>query len=170
VRDPETARIAVQAALTGHLVLSTLHTNDAPSRVVRLINIGVEPFLISAALNAILAQRLVRRICPNCAAPVDSGSAREMEYLTRIGRADMQLTRGKGCDMCRNTGYKGRVGLYELLVLSDQIRDLIPRNPSIMDLKRVACEEGMRTLQDDGLDKVALGRTTVEEIMRVSET
>ena len=170
VRDPETARIAVQAALTGHLVLSTLHTNDAPSSVVRLINIGVEPFLISAALNAILAQRLVRRICPNCAAPVDSGSAREIEYLKRIGRADIQLTRGKGCDICRNTGYKGRVGLYELLVLSDQIRDLIPRNPSIMDLKRVACEEGMRTLQDDGLDKVAMGRTTVEEIMRVTET
>jgi len=170
VRDPETARIAVQAALTGHLVLSTLHTNDAPSSVVRLINIGVEPFLISAALNAILAQRLVRRICPNCAAPVDKGSAREMEYLKRIGRSDMQLTRGKGCERCRNTGYKGRVGLYELLVLSDQIRDLIPRNPSIMDLKRVACEEGMRTLQEDGLDKVALGRTTVEEIIRVTET
>lgn len=170
IRDPETSRIAVQAALTGHLVLSTLHTNDAPSSVTRLINIGVEPFLISAAVNAILAQRLVRRICSNCKVEVPEGNQREGEYLRRNGIEDMKLFRGEGCDACRHTGYKGRVGIYELLILSDELRALIPQNPSVTEITRIALEGGMKSLKMDGLEKVALGATTVEEIMRVTES
>lgn len=170
VRDPETARIAVQAALTGHLVLSTLHTNDAPSSVTRLINIGVEPFLISAAVNAILAQRLVRRICSNCKVEVPQSNAREGEYLRRNGIEDMTLFRGEGCEMCRHTGYKGRVGIYELLVLDDHLRAIIPQNPSVTELTRIALEQGMISLKMDGLAKVAKGQTTIEEIMRVTES
>ncbi len=170
IRDTETARIAVQAALTGHLVLSTLHTNDAPSSITRLVNIGVEPFLISAAVNAILAQRLVRRICPTCKEEVTLNSSAESDYLKRMGYEGISLFKGKGCDACRQTGYKGRVGLYELLQMDDKIRTLVGNNPSITELKQFACENGMKTLQEDGLDKVGEGRTTVEEIMRVTET
>lgn len=170
IRDPETARIAVQAALTGHLVLSTLHTNDAPSSVTRLINIGVEPFLISASVNAILAQRLVRRICPNCKVEVPENNVREGEYLRRNGIENMTLFRGEGCEQCRHTGYKGRVGIYELLVLDDHIRTIIPQNPSVTELTKIALEHGMVSLKMDGLAKVAKGLTTVEEIMRVTES
>ncbi|HNX25773.1 MAG TPA: ATPase, T2SS/T4P/T4SS family [Phycisphaerae bacterium] len=170
IRDPETARIAVQAALTGHLVLSTLHTNDAPSSVTRLINIGVEPFLISASVNAILAQRLVRRICPNCKVEVPQNNVREGEYLRRNGIEDMTLFRGEGCEQCRHTGYKGRVGIYELLVIDDVIRTMIPQNPSVTELTKLAIEHGMISLKMDGLNKVAKGLTTVEEIMRVTES
>jgi len=170
VRDTETARIAVQASLTGHLVLSTLHTNDAPSSITRLINIGVEPFLISAAVNAILAQRLVRRICSECKEEVSLDSRIEGEYLKRMGYEGVTLFRGRGCDNCRQTGYKGRLGLYEFLELDEKIRVVIGSNPSITELKCFAVESGMKTLQQDGLDKVSQGRTTVEEVMRVTET
>ena len=169
IRDEETARIAVQASLTGHLVLSTLHTNDAPSSVSRIIDIGIEPYLIAASLNAILAQRLVRKICENCKAPEKTISEADAQYLARHKADIKQVFRGTGCDKCRDTGYSGRLGIYELLEIGEVIRDLISSNPSLMDLRRACTEQGMRTLTADGLQKVAAGMTTVEEIARVTE-
>ena len=168
IRDEETARIAVQAALTGHLVLSTLHTNDAPSTVTRLINIGVEPYLISAALNGVLAQRLVRKICENCKAPADIGDDL-LEHLQMYGLAADQLFKGAGCDKCHNTGYSGRVGVYELLLLDDTLRDKINHSPSVSEFRRLCVERGMITLRVDGFRKVTEGVTTVEEVMRVTQ-
>ncbi|MEI7836510.1 MAG: GspE/PulE family protein, partial [Planctomycetota bacterium] len=170
IRDEETARIAVQASLTGHLVLSTLHTNDAPSSITRLINIGVEPYLISAAVNAALAQRLARSICPNCRQPETSPRESERVYLEKHGADPKQTFRGAGCDRCRHTGYKGRVGLFELLQLDDEIRDIISRNASLNELRQAANAHGMWTLLQDGLNKIASGQTTVEEVMRITET
>jgi len=170
IRDEETARIAIQASLTGHLVLSTLHTNDAPSSVTRLINIGIEPYLISAAVNAAIAQRLVRKICDNCKVPVTDLKKPVVEYLRRYGVDTDQLYQGAGCDKCRQTGYKGRLGIYEMMEMNDELRDLITSNPTLGDLRRATKEMGMRTLREDGLQKVAAGMTTVEEIMRVTET
>ena len=169
IRDDETARIAIQAALTGHLVLSTLHTNDAPSSITRLINIGVEPFLISAAVNAALAQRLVRRICQNCKKPLTQLKENNARYLKKYGADPSKLWQGAGCEKCRHTGYKGRVGVYELMVIDDDLRDLITRNPSLTEMRSAAVEGGMQTLRDDGLVKVANGMTTIEELMRVTE-
>ena len=169
IRDDETARIAIQAALTGHLVLSTLHTNDAPSSITRLINIGVEPFLISAAVNAALAQRLVRRICQNCRKPLTQLKENNARYLKKYGADPSKLWQGAGCEKCRHTGYKGRVGVYELMVIDDDLRDLITRNPSLTEMRSAAVEGGMQTLRDDGLVKVANGMTTIEELMRVTE-
>jgi type IV pilus assembly protein PilB len=170
IRDAETARIAIQASLTGHMVLSTLHTNDAPSSITRLINIGIEPYLISAALNAILAQRLVRKICPNCRKPLDKLKESDAAYFKKIGADLPQVFHGVGCDKCRHTGYKGRLGIYEFLELDDDLRDMTTRNPQLTDLRKFAREKGMRTLQEDGLAKIAAGQTTIEEIMRVTET
>ncbi len=170
IRDGETARIAVQASLTGHLVLSTLHTNDAPSSITRLINIGIEPYLISAALNAVLAQRLVRKICPNCKRPIEDVRENVRVYLKQNGAENTQLFQGAGCDKCRQTGYKGRLGIYELMEMDDELRDTISASPSLTDLRRVARAKGMRSLRDDGLAKVAAGMTTVDEIMRATET
>ncbi|MAD78825.1 MAG: hypothetical protein CMJ51_05585 [Planctomycetaceae bacterium] len=168
IRDHETASIAVQAALTGHLVLSTLHTNDAPSSITRLINIGVEPFLVGAALNGVLAQRLVRRICPDCQqdSPIPEDTR---EFLGVHGIHADSLPQGVGCESCRQTGYAGRLGLYELLVLDDHLRDLIASNPNVTEFRRICCERGMVTLREDGFLKVADGRTTVEEVLRVTE-
>jgi len=169
IRDPETSRIAVQAALTGHLVLSTLHTNDAPSSVTRLINIGVEPFLIGAALNAVLAQRLVRRICTHCKKTVkpDDALARSLEqHQIEIDEVSM----GEGCSKCHNTGYAGRVGLYEILVLDENLRDAIARNPNVTEFRRICIEHGMKTLREDGFEKVAEGRTTIQEVLRVTHS
>jgi type IV pilus assembly protein PilB len=168
IRDGETARIAVQAALTGHLVLSTLHTNDAPASVTRLINIGVEPYLISAAVNAILAQRLVRKICANC--KEDYHPSDEMqEFLTMQGFKSQQMLHGKGCDRCRKTGYAGRLGIYELLLMDDWLRDQVTRNPDVTQLRKLCRERGLVTLRDDGFAKVVKGLTTVDEILRVTE-
>src|ERR1044072_4347283 len=128
IRDQETARIAVQAALTGHLVLSTLHTNDAPGSITRLINIGVEPYLISSAVNAILAQRLVRKICPHCKEPHVPGDETKAYLATHSFSSDKQW-KGKGCDRCRKTGYTGRLGIYELLLMDDPLRDQVTRTP-----------------------------------------
>ncbi len=169
IRDEETARIAVQASLTGHLVLSTLHTNDAPSSITRLINIGIEPYLIAASVNAILAQRLIRRICENCKTPETTMHEGAARYLARHKADISQVYRGAGCDKCRNTGYKGRLGIYEMLEVDDEIRDLIASNPSLMDLRRSCSAHGMRTLVEDGLQKLAAGLTTVEEIARATE-
>jgi len=169
IRDMETATIAVQAALTGHLVLSTLHTNDAPSSVTRLINIGIEPFLVAAGLNAILAQRLVRRICTHCKeeAPVKEEM---VDFLVTQGISATSLMHGKGCPKCRETGYAGRSGLYEMLVLDDHLRDLIARNPNVTEFRRQCIERGMVSLRQDGFVKVQNGVTTVEEVLRVTES
>jgi len=168
IRDGETARIAVQASLTGHLVLSTLHTNDAPSSITRLINIGVEPYLISASVNAILAQRLVRKICPNCREPY-APSDEMREFLTLQGFEPDKTFKGRGCDKCRKTGYTGRLGIYEMLVLDDSLRDLVTRSPDVVQLRKLCRERGLVTLRQDGFDKVIHGLTTVDEILRVTE-
>jgi type IV pilus assembly protein PilB len=169
IRDTETAKIAIQASLTGHLVLSTLHTNDAPSSVTRLINIGVEPYLIGSAVNATLAQRLVRKICDNCKVKVPA-TGDVADHLTMHGIASDEICAGEGCDKCRNTGYSGRLGLYEILVLDDNLRDKIVGNPNVTEFRRMCVERGMVTLREDGLKKVGMGLTTVDEILRVTES
>ncbi len=168
IRDHETAHTAVQAALTGHLVLSTLHTNDAPSSITRLVNIGLEPFLVGAALNGVLAQRLVRRLCKECA--VEEVPSEELrEYLEMQGMPTDKTWVSKGCDKCRSTGYSGRVGIYELLTVDDQLRDVIARNPNVSEFRRLCLERGMSSLREDGMQKVRQGLTTVQEILRVTE-
>ena len=169
IRDCETARIAIQASLTGHLVLSTLHTNDAPSSITRLINIGVEPYLIGSAINATLAQRLVRRICDHCKTQ-EAADPTMAEHLALQGIAADSLMVGQGCDRCRNTGFAGRVGLYEILVLDDHLRDLIVGSPNVTEFRRLCIERGMVTLRQDGFGKVAAGSTTVDEVLRVTES
>jgi type IV pilus assembly protein PilB len=167
IRDFETAEIAVKAALTGHLVLSTLHTNDAPSTISRLMNMGIEPFLVATSVNLICAQRLVRRICSNCKevmkvpeqAMLDAGYQQEELATT-------QIFIGKGCGTCNKTGYKGRVGLYEVMEISDELRELILVGASALELKKKAVDNGMLTLRRSGLTKVALGMTTIEEVVR----
>lgn len=168
IRDPETANIAVQASLTGHLVLSTLHTNDAPASITRLINIGVEPYLISAAVNAIIAQRLVRKVCQACKEEY-TPSDETQEFLTLQGFTGGVTFKGKGCDRCRKTGYAGRLGIYELLLMDDSLRDMVTRNPDVNHLRKLCRERGLVTLRQDGLDKVQRGLTTIDEILRVTE-
>ncbi len=168
IRDHETAHIAVQAALTGHLVLSTLHTNDAPSSITRLVNIGLEPFLVGAAVNGVLAQRLIRRLCVHCKAE-EAPSDDMREYLELQGMPTDKMWVSKGCDKCRQTGYSGRVGIYELLVVDDQLRDIIARNPNVAEFRRLCMERGMVSLRQDGMRKVQRGLTTVQEVLRVTE-
>ncbi|WP_428940059.1 GspE/PulE family protein [Fontivita pretiosa] len=168
IRDKETAEIAVQAALTGHLVLSTLHTNDAPSSITRLINIGVESYLIAAAVNAVLAQRLVRRICQHCREEY-TPSDEMREFLLLQGFTADKCQRGRGCDRCRKTGYSGRLGIYELMVLDDAMRDVVTSNPDVTHLRKLCRERGLVTLRADGFKKVMQGLTTVDEILRVTE-
>ena len=170
IRDEETARIAIQASLTGHLVLSTLHTNDAPSSITRIINIGIEPYLISAAVNAVLAQRLVRRICEECKQEVTDPPDHIKAYMHKFEADIEHLYQGAGCEKCRQTGYKGRLGIYELLELDNEMRDVISRNPSLTELRRATIAAGMRDLRSDGLAKIAQGQTTIDELMRVTET
>lgn len=167
VRDEETARTAIQAALTGHLVFSTLHTNDACSAITRLINMGVEPYLIGAALNMVLAQRLVRRVCPKCRATYEPARA-VRKTLERMGFEFNEFTRGVGCKSCRNTGFRGRIGVHELLVISDEMRDAIVADPTIGNLRDEAKSSGIITLGLDGFRKVQEGITTVEEVFQVA--
>jgi type IV pilus assembly protein PilB len=167
IRDFETAEIGVKAALTGHLVLSTLHTNDAPSTISRLMNMGIEPFLVATSVNLICAQRLVRRICTNCKeelevpqqALIDAGYSPEETKTTKIYH-------GKGCSTCNKGGYKGRTGLYEVMEINDELRELILVGASALELKKKAIEQGMITLRRSGLIKVAAGQTTMEEVLR----
>jgi type IV pilus assembly protein PilB len=166
IRDEDTARTAIQAALTGHLVFSTLHTNDACSAVTRLINMGVEPYLIGAALNIVLAQRLVRRICGKCRQSYEP-PRNVRKALERMGFEMNGYYRGVGCKNCRNTGYSGRLGIHELLVLDDEIRDAVISNPSIAAIREIAARRGMLTLRHDGFRKVREGLTTVEEVLHV---
>lgn len=169
VRDYETAEIAIKAALTGHLVLSTLHTNDAPSTVSRLLNMGIEPFLVSSSLNLVIAQRLARRICDNCREEVkvnpkvllDAGAKKEMIN-------GFKLYKGKGCDQCSNIGYRGRIALYEVMPIRDEVKELILRGASSIELKKEAMRFGMKTLRQSGLSKARDGITTLEEVLRVS--
>jgi type II secretion system protein E len=168
IRDLETAEISIQAALTGHLVLSTLHTNDAPSAIARLQDMGAEPYLVASVLNCVLAQRLVRRVCATCRAPYEP----EARDLLAIGVADatgVELFRGKGCEDCRGTGYRGRVGIYELFVITEDARGLILAKRPSGEIRRHAIERGMVTLRDDGWAKARAGITTVEEILRVTQ-
>ncbi len=168
IRDNETARIAVQAALTGHLVLSTLHTNDAASSVTRLVDIGIEAYLIAASLNAVLAQRLVRKICPKCK-QIYEVPENMRKYVENSGVSPDQLFHGAGCNYCRDSGYVGRVGIYELLVIDEEFRDMINKDSSVGNMRRVFCESKQPSLFDDGIKKVKQGLTTIEEVLRVTE-
>jgi type IV pilus assembly protein PilB len=167
IRDSETALIAIEAALTGHLVLSTLHTNDAPGAIARLLDMGIEPFLISSSVVGVLAQRLLRLICPKC----KSGYSPPADAIRRLGMhvdgQKVKFYRGTGCDYCKNTGYKGRVGVYEMMVMNDPIRELALARASSHRIKEVAVQSGMKTLKDDATEKVLLGMTTLEESLRV---
>jgi type IV pilus assembly protein PilB len=169
VRDYETAEIAIKAALTGHLVLSTLHTNDAPSTVNRLLNMGIEPFLVSSACNLILAQRLARKICKDCRTKMPSAE----KVLIDLGvppaeAARMEVFKGSGCATCGGTGYKGRIALYEVMPFSETIKELVLNGASSSEIKRAAVREGMKTLRMSGVTKVGEGVTTIEEILRVT--
>jgi type IV pilus assembly protein PilB len=172
IRDLETAQIAVKAALTGHLVLSTLHTNDAPSTVDRLINMGVETFLLISSINIIAAQRLVRRICEKCKEPVEVSP----EILINLGvdstevGAGFSTFQGRGCGNCNGTGYRGRLAIYEVMVMHEGLKELILRNASVVELKREAVKVGMSTLRMSALQKVREGLTTIEETVRVTDT
>jgi type IV pilus assembly protein PilB len=167
IRDFETAEIAVKAALTGHLVLSTLHTNDAPSTVNRLMNMGIEPFLVASSLNLVCAQRLVRRICKHCSQPHPTpAAALEQAGFTPEEARTVVPNKGQGCEKCNNTGYKGRVGLYEVMEVTEELRELILVGASALELRRKAVEEGMISLRGSGLRKVKDGVTTIEEIVR----
>ena len=167
IRDVETAEIAVQASLTGHMVFSTLHTNDAPATVTRLRDMGVPPFLITATVEAILAQRLVRRICTGCKEEVIPGA----DVLADLEMTSDQLEgkkfyRGKGCEKCNRSGYKGRLGIYELLIMNDEMRDMIIRNASTEELREAARRNGMVTLRESGMESIFMGQTTADEVIR----
>ncbi|MHC4388007.1 MAG: GspE/PulE family protein, partial [Planctomycetota bacterium] len=168
IRDNETARIAVQAALTGHLVLSTLHTNDAASSITRLVNIGIDAYLIAASLNAVLAQRLVRKICPKCKKQYQVPKNMR-KYVEKAGVKPGQLFHGVGCEHCRNSGYVGRVGIYELLLVDDIFRDMINKDASANNMRHAFHKSGKPALFDDGIKKVKQGLTTIEEVLRVTE-
>jgi type IV pilus assembly protein PilB len=167
IRDFETAEIAVKAALTGHLVLSTLHTNDAPSTINRLMNMGIEPFLVASSVNLIAAQRLVRRVCSKCKTdhPLPVEALAEAGY-TAEEAASVVPKKGTGCEKCNGTGYKGRVGLYEVMEVTEDLRELILVGASALELRKKAVEEGMISLRRSGLIKVMEGVTTIEEVAR----
>jgi len=167
IRDFETAEIAVKAALTGHLVLSTLHTNDAPSTISRLMNMGIEPFLVATSVNLICAQRLVRKICVNCKEPLEVPEQTLLDAgFTQEEMGSTKIYIGKGCGTCNKTGYKGRVGLYEVMEINDELRELILVGASALELKKKAIDQGMLTLRKSGLTKAAIGATTLEEVIR----
>jgi type IV pilus assembly protein PilB len=166
IRDKETAEVAIQASLTGHLVFSTLHTNDAPSSLTRLLDMGLEPFLISSSLILIVAQRLVRKICPKCKEEYSPHAA----VLKDLGLDSLtKLFRGQGCDNCKNSGFLGRIGIFEVLVLNEAMRKMVEEKASADMIKKKAIESGMKSLREDGLDKARAGLTTIEEILRVTE-
>ena len=167
IRDFETAEIAIKAALTGHLVLSTLHTNDAPSTISRLMNMGIEPFLVATSVNLIQAQRLIRRVCKDCKRehPTPPEALVEVGFTSEDAKA-LKTYKGKGCATCNNTGYKGRIGLYEVMEVNDEIRELILIGASSLELRKKAIEDGMITLRESGLQKVRAGLTTLEEVVR----
>jgi type IV pilus assembly protein PilB len=169
IRDFETAEIAVKAALTGHMVLSTLHTNDAASTITRLLNMGVEPFLVTASVNLIEAQRLLRKICSACKEPI----ATPKEELRTLGCKDDEIEtatcmRGVGCTVCNGTGYKGRIAMYEVMTLSEPLKELVLQGASAAELKAEAIRHGMRTLRMSGVRKICQGTSSVEEVARIT--
>lgn len=166
VRDKQTAGVAIEAALTGHVVLSTLHTNDAPSVIMRLMDMGIEPFLINASLTGVLAQRLARKICTECRTQV-SPTEQEKQILNRFGIKDTMLYKGAGCGSCNHLGYKGRVGIFELLAMTSALRALVVQQPIFDDIHAQALRDGMCTLQQDGIHKVQNGIISLEELVRV---
>jgi type IV pilus assembly protein PilB len=168
IRDQETARLATQAALTGHLVLSTLHTNDAPGAVTRLFNLGIEPYLVGATVSGVLAQRLVRKLCQHCRESYSPLPNERIAMERATGGAVEQIYRAKGCPRCKNLGYSGRIGIYELFVPSDKVVELISNNVSLNEIKEAARTGGMRSLREDGYEKVKAGVTTLEEIYRAT--
>ncbi|MEP0813400.1 MAG: Flp pilus assembly complex ATPase component TadA [bacterium] len=170
IRDKETAEIAVQASLTGHLVISTIHTNDAPSTISRLFHMGIEPFLVSAALVGVVAQRLLRRICEECKVAVDPTPEHKKLIAPYIKDQSVQIFKGKGCKVCHDTGYKGRMGIYEIMMVTPELRELIIERANTDQVRKVAIEQGMKTLFDSGILKVLDGITTVEEVLRVTHT
>ncbi len=170
IRDLETAEIAIRASLTGHLVFSTLHTNDASSAFTRLIDMGIEPFLVASSVEAVMAQRLVRTICPHC----KTEQKVERNYLRKIGFPEDEIGtakfwRGAGCEDCRQLGYQGRKGIYELLIVTEAIRPLVMNRSTATSIAQRAIESGMRTLRTDGWNKVMNGETTIEEVLRVTQ-
>ncbi len=167
IRDLETAQISVQASLTGHLVLSTLHTNDAPSSIIRLIDLGIEPFLLTATLEGVVAQRLVRRICSNCKESYDPGDEELMELNLKHEKVrGKKFFRGKGCENCNNSGYKGRMAIYEIMTLDDTMREMIMKNANTAALRRYCRQRGMRSLRESGLMCLYDGITTVDEVLK----
>lgn len=171
IRDQETARIAVQASLTGHLVLSTLHTNDSAGALTRLVDIGIEPFLIASSLVGVLAQRLVRVLCRECRTPVSLDAAEIEKLGSDAAKSELpsRVYKAKGCPACMNSGYKGRTGIHEYLVVSDSVRSLLVKGADSKRILQQAVAEGMRTLRRDGLRKVAAGETTLDEVIRVTD-
>jgi len=178
IRDKETAKIAVNAAMTGHLVLSTLHTNDAPGAIPRMLDLGVEPFLLASTLEMVVAQRLVRKICPDCKMELPlkkdwgkflEGIIKDKERVEQVkGLLPQKSIRGRGGPKCRYSGYKGRVGIFEVMKVGEKIRELIANRAAIGEIKAVALQEGMETMLVDGVRKLGGGVTTMEEVLRVS--
>ncbi len=167
IRDLETAQIAIQASLTGHIVLTTLHTNDAPTAITRIIDMGVEPFLLVATLECVIAQRLVRTICPRCKTEYTPSDEELMELaLSRNDVAGKRFMYGKGCNFCNNTGYKGRTGIYEIMSMDDELRDLVMQNTSTDIIRQAAIRAGMRTLRESGIMAIYDGLTTIEEVVK----
>jgi type IV pilus assembly protein PilB len=167
IRDGDTARIAIESALTGHLVLSTLHTNDAPSAITRLTEMGIEPFLSSSAVDCVVAQRLARKLCTYCKRQTSLGASALATQGFHVEQA-IEGYEAVGCARCNYSGYRGRIGLYEVMLNSDEIRELTIKRSSADEIRKVALEQGMTPLRDDGLDKVRLGITSIEEVLRVS--
>jgi type II secretory ATPase GspE/PulE/Tfp pilus assembly ATPase PilB-like protein len=169
IRDLETATIATNASLTGHLVFSTLHTNDAPSAVARLVDIGVQPFLVASSVRAVIAQRLVRRLCGNCKQPGELSETELRALNLDPGElVDAQVMKTVGCQECRQTGYKGRIGIFEIFAIDDSVRHLINNRSSTLMLRHRARESGMRTLREDGVRKVLAGLTSAEEVISIT--
>jgi general secretion pathway protein E len=169
IRDLETAEIAIQASLTGHLVFSTLHTNDAPSAITRLVDMGVEPFLVASSLVAVLAQRLVRVLCPECRVGYEATHEELLEIGIRPPDEAVRVYRAAGCVACNYTGYRGRIGIFELMLIDDEIRSKVTQNVDSKSIKQVAASKGMRSLRADGARKVMLGVTSVAEVLRATE-
>jgi type II secretory ATPase GspE/PulE/Tfp pilus assembly ATPase PilB-like protein len=163
VRDLETAELAIRTSLTGHLIFSTLHTNDAPSGATRLLDIGVEPYLVASSVNVLISQRLVRLICPTC-----KEEMRDKEFLPDVFK-NMKTYYGKGCENCKFIGFKGRTAIYEILIVNEDIKELILHKAPAYQIKKKAQESGFITLREAGIEKVRLGITTPEEVMRVTE-
>ena len=168
IRDLETAENAIQASLTGHMVFSTLHTNDSAGAYTRMTDMGVEPFLVASTVEAVMSHRLVRRLCKNCKRPVDLDNMDVPHDFPR-DMLDGDVFEAVGCRECRNVGYSGRLGIYELMLTTDEVRDLATQNASSWELKKVAVRNGMGTLRDDGWRKVIAGKTSMDEVLRITK-